>query len=269
MHTHPIRTLVRTFLPQRIRQIIRRLPGFRGTPASTECRVIDDAFDPTLLQGWQRPVLAQRQQQAFAPLLQQMYQGQPREDFVALARAVEATGVVDPLIIETGCGSGWNAEVLAHLLKRPLRYIGMDYSRAMVKLGQKNYPNHTFVTGDATTLPFSDGACDVLVSGTVLMHVMDYRQAIAESRRVARSWCIFHTVPIVQNRPTTILRKRAYGEPCIELVFNETEICHIIENYLMKIIFVFESVDYNLMSVLCETTTTKTYVCKVQQDALC
>jgi len=72
MHTHPIRTLVRTFLPQRIRQIIRRLPGFRGTPASTECRVIDDAVDPTLLQGWQRPVLAQRQQQAFAPLLQQI-----------------------------------------------------------------------------------------------------------------------------------------------------------------------------------------------------
>ena len=264
MHTHPIRTLVRTFLPQRIRQIIRRLPGFRGTPASTECRVIDDAFDPTLLQGWQRPVLAQRQQQAFAPLLQQMYQGQPREDFVALARAVEATGVVDPLIIETGCGSGWNAEVLAHLLKRPLRYIGMDYSRAMVKLGQKNYPNHTFVTGDATTLPFSDGACDVLVSGTVLIHLLGYREAIAESRRVARSWCIFHTVPIVQNCPTTILRKRAYGEPVVEIVYSESELLNIFKSNNLVIKQVQESIPHNyLNNLLEENILAYTYLCKI------
>lgn len=262
--TTTLRSLARTLLPQRIRQFIRRLPGLRGTPASTECRIIGNDIAPTLMHGWQAPTLALRQYQAFAPLLTAMRQGLPREDFKALAQAVEATGMTDPLIVEVGCGSGWNAEVLAYLLHRPVRYIGMDYSRAMVKLGQQHYSALSFVTGDATTLPFKDDACDILVSGTVLMHILEYQLAIAESRRVARYWCIFHTVPIVLHRPTTILRKRAYGEPVVEIVFSEVEFCRIIQKEHMDIVAVFESVDYNLESVIGETTTTKTFVCKVR-----
>lgn len=257
-------TLARTLLPRRIRQVLHQLPGLRGTPASTECRVIDNDIAPTLVHGWQAPLLAQQQQQAFAPLLQQMYQGHPREDFVALARAVEATGMNKPLIIEAGCGSGWNAEVLAHLLKRPIHYIGMDYSSAMVKLGQQKYPNYTFITGDATKLPFADSACDILVSGTVLMHLLGYREAIAESRRVAHSWCIFHTVPIVQNHPTTILHKRAYGESVVEVVYNERELLDIFENNNLFVKQVYESIPHNYLNdLLKESVLAYTYFCKI------
>jgi len=56
------------------------------------------------------------------------------------------------------------------------------------------------------------------------MHVLEYRQAIAESVRVTRKWCIFHTVPVMLYRSTTLLQKRAYGEPVVEIIFNQAEL---------------------------------------------
>jgi predicted SAM-dependent methyltransferase len=133
----------------------------------------------------------------------------------------------------------------------------------MVLLGQHHYPDHSFVAGDATVLPFVQNACDILVSGTVLMHLLGYREAIAESRRVARHWCVFHTVPILFHRSTTVLQKRAYGIPSIEVVFNEREIAHLVREEGLEIANVLESVPYNLEPVVGEPTITRTYVCKV------
>lgn len=257
------RTLARALLPPRLRRVILRLLG-QGVPASTAIQVLNGEVAPPLLRGWQAPVLARRQYQAFAPLLQQMYQGQPREDFVALAAAIEATGMEHPLILEVGCGSGWNAEVLAHLLQRPVRYIGMDYSSAMVHLGQHHYPDHSFVAGDATRLPFSNGSCDILVSGTVLLHLLGYREAIAESRRVARHWCVFHTVPLLQQKPTTMLRKNAYGEPVIEVVLNRAEFLDLIQKEGMAVKTVLETVPHPYLEDTLNTPVqVQTFLCQV------
>jgi ubiquinone/menaquinone biosynthesis C-methylase UbiE len=193
-----------------------------------------------------------------------MYRGHPREDFTALARAVEATGMAEPLIIEAGCGSGWNSEVLTHMLQRQVRYIGMDYSHAMVQLGQQHYPHQRFVAGDATRLPFANDACDILVSGTVLIHLIGYREAIAESQRVARSWCIFHTVPIIQYRPTTILRKRAYGEPVVEVVYNQDELFSLLQENNLTIAELFDNVSHSYLNEILKTkVTTQTLLCKI------
>lgn len=225
----------------------------------------EDRISPAWLRGWQSARVAQRQHAAFIPLLDQMRQGHPREDFVAVARAVRMTGLADPVIIEVGCGSGWNAEVLSHLLRRPaLRYVGLDYASPMIALGKGCYPESTFVVGDAVALPFRNGACDILLSGTVLMHVLGYREAIRESRRVARHWCIFHTVPVLQRRGTTVLRKKAYGRPVIELIFNEEELRGLLAAHHLVVRHVLESIPYNLAHVLGEPTVTRTYVCAVE-----
>jgi SAM-dependent methyltransferase len=145
-------------LPAGIRQAMRRwLTGSQemqaAIPPSNSYEVVEGKVLPELMKGWQEPVVAARQHKAFLPLLQEMYKGKAREDFVAVAKAVAMTGLENPLIIEVGCGSGWNSEVLAYLLKKPVRYIGMDYAPAMTSLGKESYPNVQFVVGDATELP--------------------------------------------------------------------------------------------------------------------
>lgn len=230
---------------------------------SSNFEVIKDEVSSEFLHGWQDRSVAERQHAAFVPLLQQMHEGNPREDFAAVAKAVQMTALKNPLIVEVGCGSGWNFEVLTHLLKRPVRYIGLDYSFAMTGLGKRCYPNTQFVVGDATALPLREEACDILLSGTVLMHVLGYREAIRESRRVTRKWCIFHTVPVLQKRSTTLLRKSAYGQPVIEVIFNEEELLDLIEQNGLILRHVLSSLPYNLEEVLQEVSKTYTYICEV------
>ena len=66
--------------------------------------------------GWQAPDVAKRQHAAFTPLLQQMRAGNSREDFSALAEAIRLTQMDNPLVVEVGCGSAWNKEVLVKSL---------------------------------------------------------------------------------------------------------------------------------------------------------
>lgn len=264
------RGIVGKVLPVGVRLALKRWLGppdltrGQGNPISTGCEVLRDGVPPELLRGWQDPLVAERQESAFAPLLRQMREGQPREDFAALAAAVRLTGAEDPLIVEVGCGSAWNADVLAHLWKRPFRYVGMDYSQAMLALAGRHEPRRPLVAGDATALPFRDKACDILLSGTVLMHVLDYRRAVLESRRVARKWCIFHTVPVVTKRPTTTLKKFAYGIPVVEVVFNADEFHALLEQHGLILREVLENIPHGYLSeVMREPVTARTYVCEV------
>ena len=264
-----LRGIVGKVLPVGMRLALKRwlspyLTREQGIPVSLGCEVLRDGVPPELLRGWQDPLVAERQDSAFAPLLQQMREGRPREDFVALAAAVRVTGAEDPLIVEVGCGSAWNADVLAHLWARPFRYVGVDYSQAMLSLARRHDPQRPLVAGDAAALPFSDKACDIFLSGTVLMHVLDYRQAIRESRRVARKWCIFHTVPVVEKRPTTTLKKFAYGISVVEMVFNADEFQSLLERHGLILREVLNSIPHEYLSeVMREPVTARTYVCEV------
>ena len=218
---------------------------------------------PPLLYGFQNSRAAEIQHAAFKSVLHEMYAGKARDDFTAVAAAVRITSVADPVIIEVGCASGWNVEVLSYLLNRPVRYIGLDYSSASIKLGMECYPHVRFIIGDATELPIRDGACDILLSGTVLMHLWAYERAIQESRRVSRKWCIFHTVTVMQGRPTTFLRKLAYGSPVIEVVFNQQHLLSLFEDNGLILRHALDSLPYDLSEHLGERSFSKTYVCEI------
>ena len=213
--------------------------------------------------GWQEPAVAGDQDRAYRALVQEMFAGKPRQDLVVAAEAVRRTALEDPLILEIGCGSGYYSETLPYLLNQSVRYTGLDYSRAMINLAIKNYSDRPFIVGDGVTLPFIDKAYDIVLNGVSLMHILRYEAAILESRRVARHWCIFHTVPVLQRRQTTILHKRAYGQPTFEVIFNEGELRHLFTQSNLEVRSVLESIPYNLQGVLGEPTITRTYVCKV------
>ena len=191
-----------------------------------------------------------------------MRRGQPRRDFQVAARAVAATALRDPLLVEVGCGSGYYSEVLPLLMGGPLRYIGVDYASGMMALATELYPEVPFLLGDASALPLDGESCDILLSGTSLMHVVDYQQAIAESVRVARHWCIFHTVPVMARRSTTLLRKQAYGAPVVEVIFNQAELERLFTSNGLDIQATYDSIPYDVSDVIGEPSWTLTYLCR-------
>ena len=245
------------------------LPGVRKSEPPTRAPadyslLSRESAEHGLYNGWHDHGVTERQDAAYRSLIQEMYAGQPRQDFLVAAEAVRYTGIDDPLILEVGCGSGYYSEILSYLLDRSVRYVGLDYSGAMLQLAWKRYPEQLFVLGDAIALPFADGFLDVVMNGVSLMHILSYETAIAEARRVAARWCIFHTVPVCRDRQTTFLQKRVYGEPAFEVIFNEAELHQLMEQRGLIVRQVLESVPYDLKRVVGEPTVTKTYVCEVK-----
>lgn len=247
-----------------LRKVVRTMRRWVGiVPASTDYTLLKDTPPDGILDGWRGSSLPQRQWNAFTPILEDLRSGRYREDFVALADAVQWTGLDNPLIVEVGCGSGWNSEVLSRLLPSPVRYIGSDYSFGMTALGRHHYPAIPFLVCDAARLPFPDASCDILLSGTVLLHLFDYRKAIEESRRVARKFVVFHTVTVHSQRETTVFKKRAYGEWVIEVVFNENHLLDVFKEAGLVVRRVSNSIPYDLAHLTGHHSCTKTYLCEV------
>ena len=251
-------------------QIIKRIRGnlaqyskwaFGTAPISTDYTLLTPS-DRRNDDGWQASTVAERQHQAFSSLLQAVQNGQPRQDFVVAARAVSTARLSNPLVIEVGCGSGYYSEVLSLLLENTVRYIGIDYAQSMTQLARYSYPTVPFVTGDACFLPLRTASCDILLSGTSLMHIPNYLQAISESVRVSKEWCIFHTVPVMEKRMTTLLRKQAYGQQVVEVIFNKSEIESLFTEHGLAIQALWESIPYDVSSVVGERTWTLTYLCR-------
>jgi SAM-dependent methyltransferase len=263
-----MRALLKATLPVRVQQLLKRWftrPVYHKQPEIPveEYEVLKGQVPRESNHGWQAPDTARRQLDAFAPILHEMREGKLREDFAALVEAIHLTHMDDPLVVEVGCGSAWNREVLGRFSNATVRYVGLDYGVEMLKTAHATYPGVIALVGDATELPFRNGSIDILVSGTLLMHLMSYQKAVEESRRVSRRWCIFHTVPLLQTRETTVLRKDAYGQPTLEIIFNNAELHAIFTANGLRVRAAIDSLPYDLEPVLGEPTVTKTFVCEV------
>ncbi len=246
--------IVNRFRPGRLRPRSARASEDYQVPGEP-LRDVDSA--------WHDAQVAVRQHEAFSGLLRDLRDGRPRRDFVALAEALRLTALDDPTVLEVGCGSGYYSEALTLLRGKPLRYTGVDLSPAMIELARKAYPTMEFHVGDAAALSFPDASFDVAISGCSLMHIADYPAAIREVRRVSARFCVFHTVPVMLRRATTQLHKRAYGEPTLEIVFNEGELLDRFVACGLSLVTELPNIVYDLRDVLGEETLTKTYLCRV------
>jgi ubiquinone/menaquinone biosynthesis C-methylase UbiE len=95
-------------------------------------------------------------------------------------------------ILDLGTGTGRAAIALA---KRGAIVTGIDASREMLRVGRERAKNSgvsiEFAEGDAHALSFPDRAFDSSVCLRVLMHVPDWRKAVAELCRVTHRRLIF------------------------------------------------------------------------------
>ncbi len=93
-----------------------------------------------------------------------------------------AQDIVGESICDVGCGTGYLLKILKE--KRPeLRSLtGVDF----VIDDANSLPGIDYVAAKIETLPFEDNAFDTVICTHVIEHILDYRAAIAELRRVAR-----------------------------------------------------------------------------------
>lgn len=247
-------------------RIVRAIPWLRHRLySSSDYSIIseDQALADSPVSGWLSELTTRRQEKAYAALLSDLREGNPRIDFRVAAEAVESTCLSHPRILEVGCGSGYYVEVFEKLLHSPFEYTGLDYAPAMIKRAIESYPRYSFQVGDATKLPFPDNAFDIVLNGVSLMHILDYGAAISEGARVASHACIFHSVPVFKNRSTAHLKKYAYGSPVTEIVFNEVELLRVFEANGLKAVQSWQSIPYDVGHIAGETSTAKTYLCMV------
>jgi ubiquinone/menaquinone biosynthesis C-methylase UbiE len=92
-------------------------------------------------------------------------------------------------VLDVGCADG---ELARRVLARcgpeqlaGLRYVGLDVAPAQIAAAKELSRGPEFVCADAASIPFDDGAFDLVLGLEVLEHVADPAQVLSEICRVA------------------------------------------------------------------------------------
>jgi ubiquinone/menaquinone biosynthesis C-methylase UbiE len=93
-------------------------------------------------------------------------------------------------VLDVGCGPGDDLSAMADHVGSTGRLVGLDASEVMIAEARRRARERRldirFEVGEATALPFPDGAFDVCRAARVLEHLADSRGALAEMVRVTR-----------------------------------------------------------------------------------
>ncbi|HWL01034.1 MAG TPA: class I SAM-dependent methyltransferase [Microbacteriaceae bacterium] len=200
---------------------------------------------------------AAREDRAWQRLIAAAKSGHPREDIAALQQSLVAAPA-EGTVLEVGCGGGYNSEIVA-MASPGLDYTGLDLSAPSIELCRAHYPDRRFIVGSAYALPFEDGAFDVVVDGVALLHIPEWRRALAEYARVAGSVVILHGLTLTE-RPTTPFLKYAYGQPTFEQALNRREVEEAGAAHGLRVADRLRNLDYDLAEVLGIPTVSETWV---------
>src|SRR5512132_2899425 len=83
--------------------------------------------------------------------------------------------------LELGCGEG---RVVRDLVQGGHKVVGLELSETLVRYAAEADGRGCYVQGNASALPFSDGACDLGVAYNSLMDIEDMPGAVLETARV-------------------------------------------------------------------------------------
>jgi demethylmenaquinone methyltransferase/2-methoxy-6-polyprenyl-1,4-benzoquinol methylase len=107
--------------------------------------------------------------------------GQTRLWRKAVAEAVDARP--GERVLDLAAGTGTSS---LPFLQAGASVVACDFSLGMLKVGRNRNPGLDFIAGDATRLPFRDGAFDTVTVSFGLRNVEDTTGALRELRRVTK-----------------------------------------------------------------------------------
>jgi len=89
-------------------------------------------------------------------------------------------------VLDVGCGTGeFTFSVLSKILEKP-KLVGTDFSKGMIDVCKKNFPEFSFKVMDIQDLTFKDSTFDVVLSRQMLEHVPNPLKAVKEMHRVLK-----------------------------------------------------------------------------------
>lgn len=90
-------------------------------------------------------------------------------------------------VLDVGCGTGY----LVNWLKEQRPHLQLTGTDFIIEDGTRSrHPDIDFIEGSIEALPFPDNNFDTVICTHVLEHILDFRQALAELRRVTRETLI-------------------------------------------------------------------------------
>ncbi len=213
-----------------------------------------------LRNAWRAEILPKRQRRLVDQQLADFRRGVCIDVFDVLVRAL-GKRLIDEYntsVLEVGCSSGYYSEVLT-IANLAVTYTGCDYSEQFVQLARQIYPELHFDVEDAAQLSYADNAFDIVISGCCLLHIAEYKTAIAETARVAACYAIFHRTPVVIGRPDRYFRKMAYGVETLEIHFNESDFLELLADNGLELLETYSLSETH--NDKCNSAV-RTYVCK-------
>ncbi len=196
-----------------------------------------------LLVGWKDESIPNKQRKLAEDSIKYAKQGKPQELFCIISNLLIDTScnLNTDKILEIGCSTGYYYEILKIIFNSDINYTGVDYSEAMIRDAKKYSPTATFLQADGACLPFENNAFDYVISGSILLHVLNYPEHIKETVRVSKNYVIAHRYIVSRKSGTQLMKKMAYDVPVLEVHFNEQEFIGLFESCGTKLI---KSIEY-------------------------
>jgi hypothetical protein len=98
------------------------------------------------------------------------------------------------------------------------------------------------------------------MDGVALIHMPDWKLALAQYARVSSSVVVLHGVTVTDSAPTTRFAKYAYGQPSLELVFAREELATACSAVGLTLDRVVPGLGYDLEPFLGIRSTEETWV---------
>lgn len=202
------------------------------------------------ISGWDNPSVAAIQHASFIHLLDEFKAGRQRADMRALTQIFHRIAGPQSRVLEEGCGSGYNSELIRLVGGPDVRYTGIDIAHSMVNLARQTYPNDRFEVMQSEDLRFKDQAFDIVLNGASLMHTIDYDKALEEARRVASRYVVLHTVTVADTDANVHFEKNAYGSRVPEVCFSAKTLNKMLDGHRLMPVQMEDSIDYDLSQVI-------------------
>lgn len=207
--------------------------------------------------AWKNPLIPERQLKIVNNLASDFKNNPPVK---VLLKALKNIPDNNKKLLEIGCSSGYYSEYISKSGFK-FKYEGCDYSQTFIDLAKKRYPDIKFSLNDSTKLTYKDESFDVVISGSCILHIPNYRKAISETCRVSKKYVIFHRTPILHLTGTTFTSKQGYNVEMLEIIFNESELLNEFRKNKLVVTSIFTVIKSSI-ALFDEPVFVKDYVCQ-------
>src|SRR3989338_942690 len=129
--------------------------------------------------------------------------GRSFNEFLELPSMLNAVGnIKNKKLLDVGCGAGIHAKIY---WGKGAKVYGVDISKTMVEMAQKNCPSVEFKIGSISKLPYPNSKFDIVTASLSLHYIKNLDIAFKEINRVLKKDCLFYystDSPLFQARET-------------------------------------------------------------------